>query len=184
MSFSVSSKDVRTPEWAQEVMEYLDMSEEESSKLEEEEDLVPAPFKVRIINSKIRSLDDEPRGLEAEIKRPARQRIVGIRRKTLVEIKTLVLEKMFEEEPGIQKEMDRTASRVIFLDKDGVTVLRPHQFQYKYFELTDLQYNLFMIRVKEETDKDRLEVDRHKADLLRQLNQQQQAEEGTTLLIA
>ena len=183
MSISASLKDVRTPEWAQEVMEYLGISEDESSDVEEEEDLAPAPFVVRLGVTERRNASNQPARLERTRNRPKRQRILGIRRKTQVEIKTQVLNKMVEEEPSIQKEMDQATTKAIFIEKDSVTVLRPHNFKRTYYELTDLQYNLFVRRVKEETEKDRLEVISHKSGLLQELNQRSRVEEGAPLLI-
>ena len=184
MSVSASLKDVRTPEWAQEVMEFLDMSEEESSDIEEDEELPPAPFKIRFRSTRRRDLNLAPRELEAAENSKLRQRVYGIRRKTLLEIKTLVLSKMAEEEPNIEKQMDQGTMKAIFVQKGQVTVFHPHQFNHRYYELTDLQYNLFLTRVKDETEKDKVKVSREKEDLLREMNQIRQAEEGTIPLIS
>jgi inorganic pyrophosphatase/exopolyphosphatase len=117
------------------------------------------------------------------VKKPLRKRILGIKRKTLAEVKTLVLEQMAREEPTIQREMNRNITRAIFVEKNSVTVLRPRELQYKYYEMNDLQFNLFSARVKEETENDRLKVTKEKEAILEQMNRIQEARGSSDIMI-
>ena len=80
--------------------------------------------------------------------------------------------------------MAPSSTKVILVDKDSVTVLLPRQYKHSYYELNDLQYNLYLSRVKEETEKDRLRVNREKEDVEQELARRKEAQKGTDLLIS
>ena len=75
MSFSVSDKDVCTPEWAQEVMDFLGMNDDTSSQTEERDDLLEAPFRIRIPDVERRDLNTLPRGLQSEREKPPNEEL-------------------------------------------------------------------------------------------------------------
>ena len=183
MNFSYTDIDPGTAEWAEETMEYLGMNAQEDSQQEVEEQLVDAPFRVRIPNTEREDLQLVPREHDQERKKPQRHRIWGIRRKTLVEVKTLVLEQMAEEVPTIQREINRNTTRAIFVENNSVSVLRPRELKYKYYEMDDVQFNLYRARVKEETEKDILRVDREKNEVLDEMDRIQQARDSSDIMI-
>ena len=183
INFSYGDHELGTAQWAEELMEYLGMTHQEDSKQEEEEEGVDAPFRVRISDTETMNLDQIPQVRDQGRARPLRQRIVGIRRKTLVEVKTSVLEQMAREEPTIQRQINRDITRAIFVEKKSVSVLRPKELEYKYYEMNDLQFNLYSARVKEETEKDRLRVSTEKQTMLEEMNRINTVRVSSTTMI-
>ena len=102
----------------------------------------------------------------------------------MAEIKTLVLEKMTEEDPSIKKEIDHSVTKLILLEKDSVNFLLPRKFKHSYYEFNDLQYNLYLSRVKEEAEKDKLRVNREKQEVEQELARRKEAQEGTSSFIS
>ena len=183
MNFTQGDTEPGTAEWAEQLMEYLDISPQEDSKEEDEEPRVSEPFRVRIPNRPIRDLQLVPNEQDKGEKKTSRKRIIGIKRKTRVEVKTLVLEQMAEEEPTIQREIKRNTTRAIFVEKDSVTVLRPRELKYKYYEMDDLQFNLYSARVKEETEKDKVKVNKQKQAILEEMNRIQEVRGSSDIII-
>ena len=90
---------------------------------------------------------------------------------------------MVEEEPNILKVISPDIKRAIFIERDSVTILRPEQSMYRYYELNDLQFNVYTAKVREETEKDKLQVAEEKKTMLKEINQRLQADNRRSWLI-
>ena len=183
MNLTNTNNEPGTSEWAEDIKEYLGMNLSEEGQQDEEEEREPAPFRVRIPNTEVGSLRLVSNEQHKEIKRPLRKRLLGIRRKTVTEVKTFVLEQMAGEEPTIQRDISRNITRAIFVQNNSVSVLRPRDLKYKYYEMNDLQFNVFCARVKEETEKDKLKVIEQKEAMLEEMNRIQEARDRSYIMI-
>ena len=182
MGFMASDNLTRTPQWADDIIRLLGLQEEDESEEEEECEEVSAPFKVNLTGAIQRSL-----GLRDTIDNPPvqskkRKRVYGVRRKTLMEVKTEVIGKMNLNQQVVQKQVEKKVSKLLFITKAKITVLNSRDFKHEFYELTDTQFNLYTKLVKEEVERDKLDVENKKKELLLDLNRLLVIQNGRIIL--
>ena len=182
MGFMASDKLTKTPGWAEEIIHLLGIEVEDEHEEEEEEEETPAPFKVNLSSSLQEGLGLRARPLDPKRTTKQRKRVHGIKRKSLIEVKSQVLQKMEERGEIMKRTIDSTVFKVIFIKDDKSTVLRPRDFQSQFYELNETQFNLFTNNVKEELEKDKQEVSWKKKELLEQLNRTHSFEESMSIV--
>ena len=182
MGFMASDKETRTSDWANDVIHLLGMQDLDEEEAEEDDEEISAPFRIDLSDSAQERVCLRVVHMQPEKKIKKRQRVCGIRRKTLLEVKSEVLQKMVEKEQSIMKQIDDNAFKLLFITRDGITTLRARDFQHKYYEMTDIQFNLYTKLVKEEVENDKNSIQEKKKEILEDLNRSLRIQNGKAVI--
>ena len=168
----------RSAEWCKELARILGDRRSESAETTMEKEVIDAPFKIRLDSPRIvrrrkERSDNQPRDSQA-----LNMKSKNLSKKRPYELKKQVLNSLTSSNGVSQMNLPILCSKLLLVYKNRIDIINTDEFNSSIFMMTDDQYNNFQRMVKEEKQKDALEVEKRRKAELEESNREEQEIKG------
>lgn len=168
----------RSQEWCNEVARILGDRRSESAETSIEKQAIDAPFKIRLNSPRIVQRRRERSDNRLRNSQVLNKKIENINKKRPYDVKKQVLNTL-----SLSNELSHTnlpilCSKILLVYKNRIDTINTHDINSSIYMMTDDQYKNFERMVKEEKQKDALEVEKRRKAVLEEGNREEQEIKG------